>query len=626
MGQLYDTTTSAAGVWGAVKGALGLFDDVNKTPTTGDQSVEGQDEYSSTYSDTDVLGLTKEWSDKYVNYYTDIEKTQSAAYAYWLGQQKTSAIDNIEGTNIVDNLIFEALETFLPIATRANPDPLVSSDNSDEGQALAKDVKDALVYQADKQKLRMKLKSVTRNWALLRLGVIEVSYDYQTDDIKTTVINSKRVLLDPKGHIDESGLFTGDWIGVRHDFSVSTLKKMFPKKAQKILEKGNNKEGTKLEIIKWWYKGTDVFFTLDHDVVLDKKKNPHWNYDGVITINDPETGSNAEVEIQGRNHYPQPISPYVFLGVFKTGLQPHDDTSLILQNIGIQDQINKRWRQLDRNVEGMNNGIVVNGKLMTQEQAAEAASALRRGASIRVMGDPREAFMRAEVPALPGDVWKSLVDAREQLKNIFGISGATPSGIAREETARGKILTNQLDSSRIGGGVTEYIEQVADTVYNLYVQMMYVHYDNEHFINTLGVEQGSEMAALRNTRFTRNLVVTVKEGSLIPKDPLTERNEAVDLWSAQAIDPITLYKKLDYPDPMGAAKQLLLWQMVQKGVAPPQAYIPDFESPAVLSPIQGVNAPGFNPLGQEGPPPPEVDSPGAAQLESKQLMGSVPLQ
>jgi hypothetical protein len=225
-------------------------------------------------------------------------------------------------------------------------------------------------------------------------------------------------------------------------------------------------------------------------------------------------------------------------------------------------------------------------------------------------------------------VWNSLQDSREQLKNIFGISGATPSGVQKEDTARGKILVNQLDSSRIGGGVTEYIEQMACSVYNLWVQMMFVHYDNDHYVDNVGMEQGMEMVALKNTSFIHKLTITVKEGSLVPKDPMSERNEAIDLWSAQAIDPVNLYKKLDFPDPMGAAEQLIKWQMVQKGVLPPQAYIPNFDMgpvqlPGATNPPGTPQAPGVgdedvNAIGPASPPP--------VESQGQQLLQSVPIQ
>jgi hypothetical protein len=131
---------------------------------------------------------------------------------------------------------------------------------------------------------------------------------------------------------------------------------------------------------------------------------------------------------------------------------------------------------------------------------------------------------------------------------------------------------------------------------------------------------------IKNTDFQAltTLDITVKEGSLIPKDPLTQRNEAMDLWTANALDPITLGKRLDMPDPVGYATQLILWQMLQKGQIPPQAYIPGFSlqgqvpgqgggQPPVPQAPNGVQQPPSAPQGQ----PPET-------VEASQLIKSVP--
>jgi hypothetical protein len=637
MADISNSSPYAKGVYDSVQGAMGLFSRINKTPTAGgDQSVSPADEYESSMSEEEVIELTSNWKKTYFGYYKDIEASQDDAYAYWLGKQKgtDSVADQIEGGRIVDNRIFNALETFLPIATRANPEPLVTSDNSELGQKLAKDTKDALVHLADKLKYRMKLKGVTRNWALMRLGVIRMEYDYHKDEIDVDVVHSKRMLLDPNGVVDDSGIFTGQWIGERLNFSAKTLTEMFPNKKSLIMGKAKDKKGTQLEVIKWWYCGTDTFFTLDNSV-LAKKKNPHWNWDGEDKRIDPDTGEEIVTELKGTNHFPLPMAPYIFLSVFKTGLQPHDDTSLILQNLTLQDQVNKRMKQIDKNVDSQNNGIVVDGRVFDQAQAAEAASGLRRGAAIRTMGDVNTTIKREAAPPLAGDIFRMLETSKAELDSVFGISGATPEGIKKEDSVRGKILTSQMDSSRIGGGITEYIEQVADTGYNWMVQLMMVHYDNEHFINSVGAEEGQEMIALKNSRFTIPLTVTVKEGSLIPKDPLTQRNEAIDLFSAGVIDPLNLFKKLEFPDPAGATNQLILWQMLQKGQIQPQMYLPSFKMAGApqgmpgggLPQPPGVGGPAVNPLPEGGnvSPPQQTGGQPPEGVASKQLLNSVPI-
>lgn len=624
-----ETTPQGSAIFNAVKGVMGLFADINKTGGKDGQSIEPQDSYSSKYTDEHIITLKKAWVKDYEGYYADVEKSQKLAFEYWIGKHKIDTADSLEGRDIVVNKIFEAVETFLPIATRANPDPLVQADNSEMGQKLSNDVKEALVYQADEQKLRRKLARMARHWVINRIGILEVDYDVEIDDIKTTNIHPKRMIFDKDGFVDESALFQGEYLGVRYKITAERLSNMFPDKKKLITDKSKGMKGTKLEYIKWWYKGTDVFFTLDNEV-LGKFKNPHWNYDGEVKRMDANTESEQTEFVQGKNHLKKPTAPYVFLSVFNTGIQPHDDTSLILQNISQQNQINKRYRQLDANIDSQNNGLAVDGRVMSQEQAAQAASAKRRGASIRVMGNPNEVIANMAAPQLPADVWRAAEKAEENLANIFGTSGSTPSGIEGEKSARGKILVNQLDASRIGGGVTEYIEQVADTVYNMWVQMMYVHYDEPHFIDSLGQTMGSETIQLINTRFVKSLVITVKEGSLIPKDPLTQRNEAMDLWTANAIDPLSLYKKLDFPDPVTATENLIKWQMFQKGVIPPEMYLPSFGQAlpgGIPAPQPGTGTNAINaPTGQEIPSQVEPGTQTAQSIQSRELLQSVPIR
>ena len=614
-------------MYNAVKQVQGLFSNINKGSNKDSELIKAEDEYTSKLSDEDILTMVSSWQKDYEIYYKDIEKKQDQSIAYWLGKQKQDAVDTIEGRDVVVNQLFQAIETFIPIATRANPEPLVKSDNSDEGQTLAKDVKEALVYQADIQKLRRKLARMTRHWMLNLIGCIEVEYDVEIDDIKTTVINPKKFIFDKDGWVDESGFFQGEYFGIKTKASASKLAILFPASASYIKSISQDKKATKLTYIKWWYRNTEVFYTMNNKV-LGKFKNPHWNYDAQAQVIDQETQTPITETTEGVNHLNKPQAPYVFLSIFNVGSQPHDDTSLILQNISQQDQINKRYRQLDKNIDSQNNGLVVNGNFMTQEQAAEAAGALRRGASIRVMGKPQEVIDRPNVPQLPSDVWTAVSKAEQNLANIFGTSGSTPQGLASEETARGKIMVNQMDSSRIGGGITEYIEQIADSIYNLWVQMMYVHYDNEHYIQSLGQQEGSELLMIHSSKFVKPLSVTVKEGTLVPKDPLTQRNESIDLWSANAIDPLNLYKKLDFPDPNAATQSLILWQMLQKGAIQPQQYLPSFQvgQAPPLPPPQGVGGPAVNPIGEPTPPPaPDQGTQDAAAIQSKQLLQSVPL-
>lgn len=599
----------------------------------GQGTPEQVDEYESKMSDEDIISLTATWTRDYAGYYREIKQSQDQSYDYWLGKQTKKVIEDMLDSNrsVVDNKLFSALETFLPIATRANPDPLVTIDPSATDQRMGDLIRNALSYQADKQKLRMLLKGVVRDWALYRIGVLKIGWDYATGDIRTDVISPKRMIFDKDGYVNEGGSFTGEYIGERKKLTVSTLIDLFPKHKAYLEGRANGKMATKLDVIEWWYKGTDWFYTLD-DTVLGKYKNHLWNYDGNVTAKGPSGDEYAE-DVKGENHFELPQAPYIFLSIFSTRTQPHDDTSLFMQNFSLQDMINRRFRQIDDNAQNTNNGLVVNG-VFNSEQAALAAAALRKGGAIRVPGkdtNVRDAVMHLDAPGLDSSVRETMQDARNELADIFGVSGSTPQSVESTDTVRGKVLINQLDASRIGGGVTEYIEQVADRWYNWVAQIMYVHYDEPHYAAALGEKGAQELIQIRSSDLQGKILITVKEGSLIPKDPLTRRNEAIDLWSAGAIDPITFYQKLDYPDPHSAAEQLLIWKMVSEGQLPPQIMFPDFpvpQQPGMVPPPPGVGGPAVNTVNgpDAGQQPAPAGSPPAVAQESQQLLAAVPQQ
>lgn len=578
----------------SVKGVLGLFSPLNKGLKKPDDDDEIQSvlipEFESSMSNEEIITLTARWTSDFEGYAKDIKAQQKDNVNYWIGKHYNDLQTAGTKRPLTDNLIFEAVETFLPIATRATPEANVTSV---VGQAnnLTKKLQPILNYHGDRTMLRMKLKGATRDWVLYMLGTIKVIWDTQKGDFDIKKIIPTRLILDRNAEIDVDGTYHGEFLGEKKRITARKLSQMFPASKSKIGAVCQENWGTKITYVEWW-TNTDVFFVIDSHV-LGKFKNPHWNYDGEVERKDPETGKMKTVYLKGKNHFTQPMIPYMFLSIFNLGKQPHDETSLIHQNIPLQDTINKRYQQIDRNVDSQNNGIVLSGKFFTKEQAAEAATQLARGNPLWVPeGDIRAAYARDTAPQLPSDVFNHLRDARDELRNIFGTSGSSPQGVEDQRSVRGKILINQLDSSRIGGGVTEYIELLSANIYNWFVQMMYVYYTNEKEFPIQLDRNKQEVARFINTDFESPVFVKVKSGSLVPKDPLTQRNEAMDLWSAQGIDPISFFEKLDFPNPEKSAQDLLTWQMIQQGKLPPTVMFPDFQSPQ-LQPVPGIGDTGM---------------------------------
>jgi hypothetical protein len=582
-------------------GFYSLGKDVNKVHADQQDTNEGVisdllPELELSMTDGELIDLKKLWLSRWEPFQLQIKKYQDDNEKYWLGKQFNQG--DIESHPLVDNIVFESFETFLPIATRPKADPVVESDNTEAGNELADRVRKMLSYLSDKLSYNLKLKQVARFWGLYMLGSIKVGWSIQQNDITCLAIRPQKLILDPDSTIQE-GEYTGEYIGEYRKDSAKNLIKRFPKKEAYIKEKCQEKLGTSMQYIEWW---TDeyIFWTLE-DEVLDKSKNPHWNYEKEVQGPMDQFGNPGQPQkVPGNNHFTIPKKPYVFLSIFNLGQHPVDDTNLIQQVLPIQDLINKRLRQIDKNADNTNGGLIISGDHFTKEQANQATEALRRGGSIWVpSGDVNTAVKRDTGTPLPEFVYESLVDYRNELRNIFGTRGSTPQGTINEQTVKGKLLTRGQDSDRIGGGISTYLEQFSGKVFNWFTQLMYVYYDEPHTAAVLGNERSKQYIQLKNTDFIGKLTVGVKDGSMIPKDPITQRNEAIDLWSSGALDPITFFDRLEFPNPRETAKQLFLWK------SDPIQLFPDLAQAAAQQPKQPPEKPpslsiGFKDLPPEG--------------------------
>ena len=561
-------------------GFLTLGEDINKVDPAKLEMAEGVVSSPSPIlnvqtSDDDLIIQKQRWIKNWEPHVTKLRPKQDDAENYWLGKQGQDFLTNMGDLAfahpLTDNIIFEALETFLPQATRKSPEPVLSSDNTKEGNLLADNVRKMLLHLSDILNFKLKLKTVVRNWALYYLGVQKIGWDIENDEISLTSLRPQKLIMDPNATISENGKYTGRYLGEYKKDNAEDLAVKFPEKKDFIEGFVNKQMGTELQYIEWWAEGGRLLFWTLRDEVLGKALNPHFNYEGREEVKTDEFGAETVESFTAANHFKNPEFPYVFLSVFNLGLHPNDDTSLIEQNLGNQDLITKRYRQIDENVDGMNGGWAISGELsgITQEQSASVIRAFREGRGVWIpQGSVQEAVSPMKQPGLPADVFNSLQDGRNELRGIFGTAGSTPAGTAEEKTVRGKIIIGQQDQSRIGGGVAEYLEQFSDTVYNYMVQMMYVYYDEPHIASIIGSENTFETVQIRNTDLNRKLTVSVKEGSMIPKDPLTVANQAIDLFAAGAIDPITLHERLDDPNPRETVKKLVEFQTNPQGLFP----------------------------------------------------------
>lgn len=552
-----------------------------------EQLVSLSDTWERTWNDSDVKSKWESMGDENER--------------YWVGDHyNRPELDKSRA--IKDNAIFEGLETYLPQVTRRNPEPMVSlssrTEQTDPNQNYAKALQTELGEIADDINLRLKLKGTARHWSIRLVGALKFGWDLDNDMPAVKTVRPTKLILDPDATVDEDG-YTGDRIGERRKlpaWKIVALIKKDPKSADNVkyiedeLAKGDM--ATEIGFIEWWTQ--DYMFWKVNSRVLLKRKNPHWNYDPeqpkapepteitaeggqqIQTEEAPDTSPEASPALpqgapalpqlpgqeqaqpapqaqpqplpKGVNHFKTRKMPYVLLSIYNLGKQPVDLTSNISQNLSNQDLINKRIRQIDKNADTANNGMVVSLERagLTKDQAGGVTRTLRNGGVVAIpTGAPQEAIYKPPMSELPTYVYNQLVDTRNRVRDIWGTRGSSPAGTQHETTVRGKIINQTQDTDRIGGGISEYLEQIGDQAYNWITQLLYV-YDDRF------VEQWAQGITPPEVK------VTVKEGSLLPKDSTTIANQAQSLAEAGKMAIIDMYKRLDYPNPEELAANVWL--------------------------------------------------------------------
>jgi len=588
-----------------------VSDDTNKVKDSQsvEEGVEGdyEDLLELPMSDEELLTLKEEWESKSAGYYPKVKARQERNKTYLKGKQRnfTGQADRV----ISKNLLFEATATFVPASLAENPEPVVFSDNTDEGKAASNDLKTMLQYHADVLGMRQKLGIMVWQWGEYFIGAVKHGWAPHVDpvtgedtgDITTELRKPQNLVLDPDGYVDEFGDFHG-FIGDRIEKEAKWFIEKFPKHKDYITLKVNEKLGTRIVATEWW--NDDYCFTTFQDIVLDKHKNEFFNYE------------------EGKpNHFATPKKPYTFLSIFSLQEEPYDFTNLIEQNIPNQDRISDRDDQITKNLASGNNAVAISGLSFTSETAEQAVQTFYEEGFLLVPDGNMEAVKRIPASPLPNGIMEAQDSDMNSLRQIYGTSGLIPSNNP-DEAVRNNILDTEHDSSRIGGGVGDRLEVTAKNIFNWWVQLYAVFYDEPHFAAVMGNAAAVEYVQLTAENLQRKFVVSVAPNSMKPKDESSQLNLAIQRWEQKAIDPINFMKEIDDADPINSAKMLVMW------TTNPQLYLQTF-FPEAAQPAQPQQGGGMPQGGQVSPIQPRQQTPPPSTLaapEASSSLAKVPIK
>ena len=512
----------------------------------------------------------------------EIDRIGEDNIKYWKAKQLDESKIPPKRAKIVDNRLFMVIETMIPILTTNIPEPQIEGDIDNEiREKLVKILK--IAYEI-KQKMSRKVRKFVRNWSCYRIGILK--YRWQ-EGFVTEVINPKKIGFDPL--VDS--LEKADYVYEYMEDTLEDLMIKFPRAKKKILDfYGVGREKSKVRYVEFWGdKGKWVCWKLS-DIILDKKKNPNFDYTGFQTKTIDENGE--ETFNQSTNNlFKQPKFPYIVGNYFQLGDSLYDNTSLIEQGKALQDAVNKRKNQIS-DITDLNKRVWIASSMSISRDDFQVF--LNKTGENGVWLDRGDI---SQIQAISGQMdanaFNDLAHSINEIDNVLGTHSTTRGERAQQETLGGRQLLIGADYSRLGALMEDLVEQTVEDWYNGYLHMMKV-FSQEDFEFSFG----EETIQLNKEDIPEGITVMVKKGSTLLVDRSQRMEMAKELAKTDMIDPETLYQEMGYAKPQERAQKLIEWWRLEGKIQETPVSSPEIPLQTGLADEQAGGIPNNNTVQQ----------------------------
>lgn len=495
---------------------------------------EAEEKFDVGMTEAELLAQTSAWDTESEDFYSALKRIWIENLEYYKGIQ--TGVQNIRGkqSRAVENRIWMATETMIPIATARLPDTIVKPGADDEQSGIdAQDLQDVLNYQFERVGIQQKAERWMRDMIVKRYGCFRYGWTKDIDDVDVWDIDSKRIRVAKYGKTIDELAFVREEMELSFDSLVTNF-------GQKTADEIKNEKAPRSEeqvrkntYVVYLYTTNDYWVYRYGNKIVRKEKNPHYDW------------KNLE-----HNFFDRPKKPYVIKSLFETEECIIGDTDYIQQLKSVQDNINIRKRQTEDIIGKVSNpNLAIDSEVMSEEQAANITN--EEGFILYGKDAANPNKVRYISPGqVPTGLFDDLVQSRREFDNIWGVHSTTRGEREGRETLGGRQLLREADMGRIDLAARQ-LERGLDEISEGWTQLIKLFYTEEKTFSILG-EDG--------IRFVKNFIGTkvgkvkpmVKPGSTLKEDESAIQQKAILLWQNKAIGIKTLYKMLKIPD-MGAA-------------------------------------------------------------------------
>ena len=516
-------------------------------------------------SEEELLKTFEAWFNEAQTYHDYLLKFQKISQEYYVGNQTDRDLITTN-TNTVENRIFEAVETIVPIVTaRAHQFQVLPGSDDDDSMKRANNLQKVLSRKYETIEMQKKLEQVTRYLLCYRVGVMKWEWGYEKDDVDVRVIDPRLILV-PRMQLDPHDLPYKIEI---QEYTKKEMEEYFPTakieelSPEALIDIGKKEVSKKLyRVYEVWTNEMVAWFCSKK--LLEKKANPYYDFKGeekAYIKKDTKKGAKIAKKLVFSNIFDRPTDPYVFCTTYNIGEDPFGSTSLVEIGIPIQDAINTQKRRIIDNLRRMGNGqVYIDSDAMSQEESdniTDEVGLIIRGEGVASQGK----IKREPGTPLPIAHFSNLTHSEAVFDNIMGVHSAT-RGAGGGKTLGQDIISRQQDFTRVDL-ITRVLNRGVARVAMGLVQLMKMFYTETQVVKIIGEEGAVEFVRLNRDDIQDYIEIIVKSGDNLPMDKVSLRTEAVQLWQLGALDPVTLFERLEFPDPAKSAERLAMWKQGQ---------------------------------------------------------------
>jgi hypothetical protein len=447
-----------------------------------------------------------------------------------------------------------------------------------------------------------------RNLYFSRFFVIKAFWNAKINDFDVVALDPRDVRVGKYAKKEDETEFVIEEIKE----NLCTLLYRFPQKEKEILEKSGFTEETKDDAYimnpevkyKEAWIGDYVIFKYD-TIILDKIRNPYWDWDGILLSDEeeqninatygedrrmafmnaklaqgerqpsPEMETNAPQNVEGEmpaneghseaqsyksyyfNYFNQPRKPYIFTTILNNENSPIGRTDFITLALPLQQAIDKRKQDIGQNCELVNGVIKVDAEVMGKADAqslAFEAKGIIWGKGV-VNGVARETGS-----PLPQMVFDDMIDSRQEIDNIMAASSAFRGEREGQETKAGRLALIEQSYLRLNE-LVQAVDFVYGELFGWFYQLAKTRYTEPHIAKWMGKDAATEMIDVMQDDFETGSEIQVVPGKTLPVDAEFRFERAQKDVAEGIISPIDYMEEAGYTNPKELAKNAQIYKI-----------------------------------------------------------------